>query len=974
MPTRILILLLVAIVLCLPGWSAPSAADKAYATARQLLETGNPDQAAALFTKFRVDFPQDPRMTEAAFFLGCAYQQLGKFSEALAAFANVPAKGTTPEEKKLAANTRFQVAECHWEKGAYEPAALACRDCLAVAGEDTDLTARAYYLLGRSLAQLGKDGEARQAYDKVVEIAPKHPLAPWSLYASGTLALRQSDFPRAAVTLEKVLAGYAESEVVAPAALALGETYAGQARASTDPAIREANYAKALKLLTAMQDDVKLPADSRLRAKFSLAQIYANRQEYDRAEAAYAGAIALLPPDHPWLADAHLQRGHALYNAGRFQDATAAYARAAEGKGDPDRHAQALYWLGNSWYQIAVAQKNTKADTEAILALRKFLGVVSAKHPLGARATLLLALCQEDLAVAGNADARVAAVGAFKDVLAKWPSSKEASQASAGITRMTSTMTRAELESVAGLLPDGAASWSVALRLAHEQFQAGKYPEAIDAAKKVLAGKPDADLTARAAFLIGAASQKLNRPKDAADAYRTVLANTKADDLILYAQRNLVQSCLDAGQFTEAVKPAQELVARPLTGKTPAERENELAERLMLLAEASIGVKQYPGALSGYARVVAECPSSPQVPFALMGQAWVAETTRDSKLAVASYTKMTATFPAHKLAADAWFRLGLLLNEQKSYQPAIDALKNVPLDYPAADQAAYTTAWAYLDLGKPEEAAAQFTKVAEGFPKSPLAGESLYQLGAYQMEKEQFPEAVKTLTRAQALLGPDHKLQPAVAFKLAACAMNTGDNAKAAELFGGLIARYPASEQAAESLFWQAQALENLGAARAAAARDLYGQYLKKFKDGPLALDAALGMGRAALALNQPAAARADFQAALKLCDELGAGKGEQLAERAANVAPEAQYHLGQSYFLEKNYKQALAEFAAVAIYSLEPWYSRSLLQMARCSALNGDKPAAERTLGVLLKNFPKSDAAGQAPQVAKELGVNLPQ
>ncbi|HEY3417078.1 MAG TPA: tetratricopeptide repeat protein, partial [Armatimonadota bacterium] len=960
MQLRLVIILLLVTCLASAGWSAPSAADKAYATARQLLETGNPQQAAELFGKFRMDYPQDPRLAEAAFYQGSAYQQLQRYDDALTAYTAVPAQGATPESVKLAANTRFQMAECYYEKQAYDRAAQACRDCLQMAGEDTDLVARAYYQLGRSLAQTGKDGDARLAYDKVIELAPEHPLAPWSLYASGMLSLRQADFPRAAVTLEKAITGYADSDVVPPASLTLGEVYAGQARAATDPAVRAANYAKAVKLLAALQDNVKLPAESRLRAMLNLAQIYTNQQDFERAQTTFAGAIALMGPDHPWLAEAYLQRGHALYNAGRFQDAADAYARAATGKGDPDRYAQALYWLGNSWYQLAVAQKSTSADSEAILAFRRFLGTVSAKHPLGARATLLLALCQEDLARAGNAEARAAAVNGFKDVLAKWPSSKEASQASAGITRLTSSMTRAELESVANLLPDGAASWSVALRLANEQFQAGKYQEAIDAAKKVLAGKPDADLTARAAFLIGAANQRLNHPQEAAAAYRQVLANTQADDLVLYAQRNLAQSCLDSHQFPDALKAAQALVALPQPGKTPAERETDLSERLMLLAEAFIGAKQYAGALAAYGRVNTECPSSPQAPFALMGQAWVAETTRDTAAAVACYQKMTAAFPAHKLAADAWFRLGLLLNEQKSYQPAIDALKHVPLDYPSADQAAFTTAWAYLDLGKAEEAAAQFSKVAEQFPKSPLAGESLYQLGAYLVEKENYPEAVKVLNRAQALLGPDHRLIPAIIFKLAACAMNTGDNAKAAELFGTVAVKYPTSENAGESLFWQAQALENQGAARVAAARDLYLQYVKKYPDGPLVIDAALGGGRTALILNQPAAARADLQTALKLCDALGTGKGAMLAERAQNVAPEAQYDLGQSYFLEKNYKQALTEFAAVAVYSLEPWYSRSLLQMARCNALGGDKAAAGRTLGVLLKNFPKSEAAAQ--------------
>ena len=67
------------------------------------------------------------------------------------------------------------------------------------------------------------------------------------------------------------------------------------------------------------------------------------------------------------------------------------------------------------------------------------------------------AYCLEDLAVNGDAASRAKAIAAYRDILQKWPTSYEATQAQNGITRMTSTMSIDELKPLVGNLPGGAA-------------------------------------------------------------------------------------------------------------------------------------------------------------------------------------------------------------------------------------------------------------------------------------------------------------------------------------------------------------------------------------------------------------------------------------------------------------------------------------------------------------------------------------
>jgi TolA-binding protein len=186
-----------------------------------------------------------------------------------------------------------------------------------------------------------------------------------------------------------------------------------------------------------------------------------------------------------------------------------------------------------------------------------------------------------------------------------------------------------------------------------------------------------------------------------------------------------------------------------------------------------------------------------------------------------------------------------------------------------------------------------------------------------------------------------------------------------------VIAEEKAADLLPDAIFWRAKALEEQSGNQLPPAREGYLQYVAKYPNGALILDAQLGAGRTALAAKQYTAARTDLQKALDMSGQLPA-KIPSLAERAKSVQPEAQYLLGLTAMEEKKYDDALRQLAAVSAYNMEPWYSRSLLQMARGSARNGDLPAASRALTILQQRLPESDAAKQAPALAKELGIIL--
>jgi len=959
------LLLLLTVVWLPAAWATP--ADQTFMTAKQLMETGHETQATPELKKFLETYPTDARVREAAFMLGRCYQLQKQYEQALAAYTVTIEKSPGTEFAKLRAETYFHQAECSYQLKAFDNAARAYSSCLKTGAADADLAPRAQYWLADSLYQQGRVADALPEYRKVAEMAPTHQLAPWGLYAVGMLELNQTHYAPAIAALERVANQYPEAIDAGEIKRALGLAYAGRAAQGKDPA----DVTKADDLLSAVVANEKADAATRQEASVALAQMYADLARYPQAAAAYARALALLPPTSAEAWNAHLQRGHALYNNGQFSEAITEYARVANGNTTPEMARTARYWLGNCWFQQGQQSKDAAAMTEAVNALKRFLADAG-DSPQAPRATLLMALADEELAAHNVPAARAGAVAAFKELLAKWPASREASQAYAGISRLTASMSPAELEKVAGTLPDGAAAWNVSLQLAREQFLAGKYPDAIAAAKTVLTGKPTDDVLTRASYLIAASYQRLNRPADAIPLYTQTLAHAPAADLQLFAQRGLTRAYLDTHRFSEARDSARALLALPISETEAGAKQTELADRLMMLAETGVGGRQYAEALEAYQRIAKECPATPQAPYAVMGVAWVAEARKDQPAAIAAYRAMLAGYPAHKLAADATFRLGMALVDRKELEQAIAVLKTVPANYPQADEALYAVAWADRDLGRIDDANAQFTRLAEQFPKSPLAGDSLFRLGEYHSEQKAYAEAARDYARAADALSAESKLAPLALFKLGVSAFEAKDFPSAAEAFGKLLARYPAGEFAAESLFWRAQALEGQGTAQAAAARDAYLQYQAKYPAGPFVADAACGAGRTGVAGKLYPAARSDLQKALTLCTQLTAGKNAALAERAKNVQPEAQYWLAQCDLEEKKYSDAIAAFAGVSAFPLEPWYSRSILQMARCSALANDKPAAERTLRLLQEKFPTSDAAHQASQLAQEYQLDI--
>jgi tol-pal system protein YbgF len=89
-----------------------------------------------------------------------------------------------------------------------------------------------------------------------------------------------------------------------------------------------------------------------------------------------------------------------------------------------------------------------------------------------------------------------------------------------------------------------------------------------------------------------------------------------------------------------------------------------------------------------------------------------------------------------------------------------------------------------------------------------------------------------------------------------------------------------------------------------------------------------------------------------------------------SSLAPNARYWLGESYYSQKNYGQAIKEFALLAKQHPDnPKVASAMLKQGYAYLEMGDKSRARTVLDNLLKQFPKSQEARLAKERLSKLG-----
>lgn len=922
----------------------PNAATAWYRVGETAYMLGDLPASRRAFETFTANYPEHKHLDTALPYLGDVCLRTGDLPAARRAYER--ALSAYPDGR-MADRARFGLGRALALQGESE-GALKAFGLLAEKG-GKDWADRAWFQIGQVQAGLKRHEKAAEAFAAVERLAPQSPLvaearlnraealvklarrgeaepllrglaadAPQNLasqaaFALGTAQLEGGDAAAALATLDDAARRFARTPMAA--ALTFRSAEAAEALGKADDA--------RARFLRAAEADPKDPwADDALARAARLAL-----DQHDRAAAAeLAATFATRYPSSPLLADVRLVSARAALAAGKPGEAIATLtASLAEDKPSPATAESLTYYLG----------------------------------------------------LAYRADGQPARESEVLDALAKTPAARYAANAQFMVGRGHVEAKRyaeavAPLEKYLAAKPDGEVAPYALMYLAKSRLELGEAEAAWKALARLAEKFPKSEALATTRVLVGEQALTARQFDRAAEQFR--LAAEATDPAVASRARlGLGWALLDGGKPAEAAGAFAAFVAA-------APADDPLApEAALARARALEAAEQTDPALDAYAKAAESYPASEAAPLAALARA---------RLLVESGR------PAEAAEAYAAFD-----REHHNFKPKDPSA-------PGPDALLADWGWALIDADKPAEADKVFARLLDEYPESPFAADArfnlaesanqskdlpgvarlltplvaegskasprliqsaLYRLGRTQAETKDWPAASKTLDRLISEF-PESALAGEARLLRAEVALESGDASRALELLEGLETR-PAEPPAAD----RPPAAEFALAVRRRRVQALLA--LKKWKevvdaatslkadapDDPLISEADYARGRALQQLARFDDARAAYQAVID------ARKGGDLVARA-------QLMIGETYYHQKDYHEAIRQFLKVDIlYDAPAWQAAALLETGKAYEQLAQWADAAETYERLRTKFPDdptaSDARARLDAVRKRLG-----
>lgn len=439
-----------------------------------------------------------------------------------------------------------------------------------------------------------------------------------------------------------------------------------------------------------------------------------------------------------------------------------------------------------------------------------------------------------------------------------------------------------------------------------------------------------------------------------------------------------------AGQAPMAVTFYEKLIRHNDHAHTVAQAKAGLAWAKLAANPAKVSDKTFQELLEKY-------PDSRLAPQTMLIRGRTLEQRRDFEPAVHLYEQLVERFPRSKQAPDALLAAARLCSDLGSHRDAIELLSRLTEGYPNfahLDAVYYLWGWSLIDLKRDDEGAALLTRLNEEFPRSRYRADTSFYLAQRAYDAGDYKQTESLLEKFETL-DADTQLQ------IDALILR-GRNSAAQEKWGEVVGlmhraleRQADQEQRLTAEFWTAEAEYRLGQYQAAERRL---SRLENERGGKLDETSALVALRRAQALVQLRKWTEAYQIASDLADEyadfsqrheldylLGRcllqqekfdaardalrAAAESTAAAKTETAVGAQWLIGECWFREKNYSQAIRAYLVCSeTYKHQPrWQAAALLQAGKCFELQRDWAHARDTYESLLERFARQPAAEEA-------------
>ena len=707
-------------------------ADEQLAAASALFDAHKYPQAAQTLETFLAAHPTHPKAGAAALALGRCRSELGQYAQAVPAYR----KAIAAKDPAVTTFAELGLGEAALRTSQW-PVAAGALEAATRAALTPDQGPLAWDWLGQADSQLGLFAPADHAYQTVIDKYPQSDYTEDAFFGAGLAEVHLGRTEDARQKLKTLVSRYPGSEDRPQALAQLGQMDLDakrwpDARGEFQAALDGAGKG--------------LDADTRQAAREGLVSALLGAGDYAGAASRLQSLLAGMPAADPQRPPAELTLGNALYHAGQYEPALAAYEGAAKSP-DGTVASQGMYWAANT--QLAL-----KRSPEAAALFTQ----VAAKYPASPLAAKAQLRAGDALMAAGQT---AAATRAYQAVLAKFPQSPEAGTARKALGgALEATDDPAQL---AAALPQasGEAKVTGTMRLARLDLDAKKYGAAAAALTGLLDGEGTlpAPRLAEAHYLLGLALDAQSKAAPAAASLALAVAGDPQAAWAGDAQTQLAWLYVGLKQPAKAEAAATAALSRQGTGDGAAAQAQQAR---LALVQADLDQQKWDGALAQCQALLAANPPSDVRATVLYTQAWVSDKQNKSDAALPLWQQLADQYPQNAYAPEARLRIADARFTAGQYDDARDKYTALLSQYPqsaVAPEARFKLGSSLYNLGKYEEAAAAFDQVAADTAAGEYRSEGLYWAGAAFQKAGKGAPAIARLSR----LVQDYPASPHVA-------------------------------------------------------------------------------------------------------------------------------------------------------------------------------------------------------------------
>jgi TolA-binding protein len=926
---------------------------------------------------------------EALAVLGYCHLVAKDHAKALAAFEEVLSRHPKSRQAEYAAASRLQALHL---LGRHAPAAEACKAFLKKY-PDSGYRAAAMYYQALSRSAL----EEHAAGEKILQdLLKKHPNGPYDVdaklllaqaqerqgkleaaaeqlrqlaksapagrqaearYSLGLVLYKMEQFDEAAKAHAAVLSKHPDSECAAPARFQLGVAQVAAGR-----------IAEARKTLERVAAGDKARANN---ARYWLARCDLAEKKYEQAQRALKALAAVKPaPANPEgvaydLAVCNAALGRHEQAADGFKAFIKQFPTSALAEDAAYRQAFCLHKLTRYAESLAVcealAEKPAASAPAAELAAENLflMGRYAEAAPRYA-----------ELAKGANDDAarrfafRLGQCAYFQDDFARAVEHLQPLGADAAV-------------------PKDPALREALLLLGDAQLQTGQHAAAAATLGKYVA--LDTKRRAEAQYKRALAQQRAGQAKEARQQFAEVMKGSADSPWTLRATFQYAQRRHKDGHATEAA----ELLGKVLAAKPP---EDLLAPTNYLLAWIDMEAGRHKPAAERFGQLAARHADHSLAPDATFYRAVCLKEMGSHKEALAGLQAYLASHADGPRADEAREMVGVCLARMGQHKEAAKALSVLAADKDACtDTVLYELAWAHRKLKQPKEAEAPYRRLLTAFPHSPLLANARAELAELLDARKAYAEAAALLEKVAAEKAADAATRSAALYRMGLCYQKLARHAQAGEAFARFAAEFPDDGNTPSALYlagtcyaadenW-ADARKHLAALVAKFPKDeldnvahlrlgevqaqagqhddaakTYADFLKKYPKDRQAFRARFGLGWAMENTRKYDDARRHY--------------AQVVASHNGPTAARAQFQIGECYFAEGKFDEAVKELLKVEIvYDYPEWSARALYEAGRALEQLGRRDDAKKQYATCVRKYKDSNPAALSAKRLKAMG-----